>query len=64
MYIIIKNYRYNNIDLKEATKLGIPIGNTPDVLSDATADIAFALLICTARYFKKFYKFNFNQLSF
>lgn len=47
----IANYAvgFNNIDIDEATRLKIPIGNTPDVLSDGTADLAFALLICTAR---------------
>ncbi|WP_366183232.1 D-glycerate dehydrogenase [Flavobacterium ovatum] len=44
---------YDNIDVVEATKLGIPIGNTPDVLSKATADIAFGLMIATSR--KMFY---------
>lgn len=44
---------YNNIDIAEATRLGIPIGNTPDVLSDATADVAFGLMIAAAR--KMFY---------
>ena len=44
---------YDNIDIVEATKLGIPIGNTPDVLSKATADIAFGLMIATSR--KMFY---------
>ncbi len=44
---------YDNIDISEATKLGIPIGYTPDAMSDATADIAFGLMIATAR--KMFY---------
>jgi glyoxylate reductase len=39
----------DNIDLDEAAKRGIPVGNTPDVLTDATADIAFALLLGIAR---------------
>jgi glyoxylate reductase len=39
----------NNIDVGEATRRGIRVGNTPDVLTDATADMAFALLICAAR---------------
>ncbi len=42
---------YDNIDVTEATRLGIPIGNTPDVLSEATADIAFGLMIATSRKF-------------
>jgi glyoxylate reductase len=40
---------YDNIDVAEATRLGILVGNTPDVLSEATADIAFGLLIATSR---------------
>ncbi len=40
---------YDNIDIPEATKLGIAIGHTPGAMSQATADIAFGLLIATAR---------------
>lgn len=40
---------YDNINVKEATKLGIPIGNAPDSMTDATADIAFGLLLATSR---------------
>src|SRR5215831_2436233 len=40
---------YNNIDLDSATRLGIAVSNTPGVLSDTTADLAFALLMATAR---------------
>ena len=39
----------DNIDLAEAQRRGIPVGNTPGVLTDATADIAFALLLAIAR---------------
>jgi glyoxylate reductase len=39
----------DNIDLAAAARLGIPISNTPDVLTDATADLAFALLLAAAR---------------
>ena len=42
----------NNIDHKYAATKKIPIGNTPNVLSDATADVAVGLLIATARKFK------------
>ena len=39
----------DNIDLNAARRLGIPVSNTPDVLTDATADLAFALLLAAAR---------------
>jgi glyoxylate reductase len=47
----ISNYAvgYDNIDLAAAAARGIPVGNTPDVLTDATADLAFALLMASAR---------------
>jgi glyoxylate reductase len=44
---------YDNVDVPAATELGIPIGNTPGVLSDATADIALLLILATSR--KAFY---------
>ncbi|MBN2610022.1 MAG: D-glycerate dehydrogenase [Bacteroidales bacterium] len=44
---------YDNIDVREATKLGIAVGYTPGAMTDATADIAFSLMIATAR--KMFY---------
>jgi glyoxylate reductase len=40
---------YNNIDVKAATKLGIKVANTPDVLTDASADGTFALILAAAR---------------
>lgn len=40
---------YDNVDIAEATRLKIPVGNTPGVLTDATADTAFALLLSVAR---------------
>lgn len=40
---------FDNIDVAAATKRGIPIGNTPDVLTDATADFAFALMMSAGR---------------
>jgi glyoxylate reductase len=40
---------YNNIDVEAATRLGIAVSNTPGVLSDTTGDLAFALLMATAR---------------
>lgn len=48
---VVSNFAvgYNNIDVNAATKRGIRVGNTPGVLTDATADIAFCLLIAAAR---------------
>lgn len=48
---MIANYAvgYDNIDIKTATKLKIPVSNTPDVLTDATAEMAWALLFSVAR---------------
>jgi len=40
---------FDNIDIPEATKLKIPIGNTPGVLSSATADVAFLLMLMVSR---------------
>lgn len=48
---IIANFAvgYDNIDLAKATERGIVVSNTPDVLTNATADFAFALLLASAR---------------
>jgi len=48
---IIANYGvgYNHIDVEAATRRGILVTNTPDVLTDATAELAFALILATAR---------------
>lgn len=40
---------YNNIDLGAATRAGIMVTNTPDVLNETTADFAWALLLAAAR---------------
>ena len=40
---------YNNIDLDAATRAGVMVTNTPDVLNETTADFAWALLLATAR---------------
>ena len=40
---------FEHIDVKEATKRGIYIGYTPGILTDATADLAFTLLLSMAR---------------
>lgn len=40
---------YDNIDIGFATERRIPVFNTPDVLTEATADLAFGLILSTAR---------------
>lgn len=47
----VANYAvgFNNIDVKAATELGLPVTNTPGVLTDTTADLAWALLMAAAR---------------
>jgi glyoxylate reductase len=47
----ISNYAVgvDNVDLEAASARGIPVGHTPDVLTEATADMTFALLLATAR---------------
>jgi glyoxylate reductase len=42
---------YDNIDVSLATKIGIPIGYAPGAMNEATADIAFGLMIAVARKF-------------
>ncbi len=48
---VIANYAvgYDNVDIVAATKRGIVVTNTPDVLTDATAELAWALLFAAAR---------------
>lgn len=48
---ILANYAvgYNNIDLISARQRGLIVTNTPDVLTDATADLTWALILSTAR---------------
>ncbi len=48
---VIANYAvgFNNIDVEAATEHGIKVGNTPDVLTEATADMALALLMDVSR---------------
>ncbi len=48
---ILANYAvgYNNIDLAAARARGLIVTNTPDVLTDATADLTWALILATAR---------------
>ena len=40
---------YNNIDVRAATARGIMVSNTPGVLTDATAELAFALILAVSR---------------
>ena len=51
LLVAISNYAvgYDNIDLEAAAARGIPVGHTPDVLTEATADLTFALLLAAAR---------------
>jgi glyoxylate reductase len=42
---------YDNIDVATATRVGIPLGYAPGAMSDATADIAFGLMIAVSRKF-------------
>ena len=48
---IVANYAvgYDNIDVAACTARGVLVSNTPEVLSEATADLAFALLLAAAR---------------
>jgi glyoxylate reductase len=47
----VANYAvgYDNVDLAAATARGIPVGNTPGVLTEATADLTWALMLSAAR---------------
>jgi glyoxylate reductase len=49
---------YNNIDVASATRLGIPVTNTPGVLTETTADTAWALLMATARKIPQSYTYT------
>jgi len=48
---VVSNYAvgFNNIDIDEATKRGVYVTNTPGILTETTADCAFALMMCIAR---------------
>src|SRR4030095_13302829 len=48
---VISNFAvgFDNIDINAATARNIHVGNTPDVLTDATADFTFALILSVAR---------------
>jgi glyoxylate reductase len=44
---------YDNIDLEAAARRGIPVTNTPGVLTESTADLAWALILAVARRLKE-----------
>src|SRR5207247_3849437 len=48
---VISNYavEFDNVDVPAATPRGIPVGNTPGVRTETTADLAFALIMSSAR---------------
>jgi glyoxylate reductase len=48
---VVSNYAvgFDNVDVAECARRGIPVGNTPGVLTETTADLAFALLMAAAR---------------
>jgi glyoxylate reductase len=48
---VVSNFAvgFDNIDVAACTKRGVPVGNTPGVLTETTADLAWALLIAAAR---------------
>ncbi len=48
---VVSNFAvgFDNIDVPACTRRGIPAGNTPGVLTETTADLAFALLMSAAR---------------
>ena len=49
---------FNNIDIEAATKKGIPVSNTPGILTDTTAEMAWALLFSVSRRTIEGYKFT------
>lgn len=47
--IALHSVGFDHVDVAEATRLNIPVGNTPGVLSGATADTAFLLMLAASR---------------
>jgi lactate dehydrogenase-like 2-hydroxyacid dehydrogenase len=47
--IALYSVGFDHVDIKEANQRNIPVGNTPDVLSKATSDVAFLLMQAVAR---------------
>jgi lactate dehydrogenase-like 2-hydroxyacid dehydrogenase len=48
---VVSNFAvgFDNVDIAACTRRGVPVGNTPGVLTETTADLAFALLMAAAR---------------
>jgi lactate dehydrogenase-like 2-hydroxyacid dehydrogenase len=48
---VVSNYAvgFDNVDVPACTRRGIPVGNTPGVLTETTADLAWALMMAAAR---------------
>jgi glyoxylate reductase len=48
---VVANYAvgYDNVDVDAATRRGVFVANTPDVLTEATAELAIALMLALAR---------------
>lgn len=57
--IALYSVGFDHVDIKEATQRNIPVGNTPDVLSRATSDVAFLLMQSVARRAS----FNFRKVK-
>lgn len=49
---------YDSIDVGSATELGIPVTNTPEILTETTADLAWVLLMATARKIPQTHNFT------
>jgi lactate dehydrogenase-like 2-hydroxyacid dehydrogenase len=56
---VVSNFAvgFDNIDVPACTRRGIPVGNTPGVLTETTADLAFALLMAVARRLPEAYDY-------
>mgnify|MGYP000653399418 CR=1 FL=1 len=52
---VVANYGvgYDNIDLEAAARRGVVVTNTPDVLTDATADLTLALILAARRRLRR-----------
>jgi glyoxylate reductase len=48
---------YNNIDVEVATELGLPVANTPGVLTETTADFTWAMILSVARHVPQAHKY-------